>query len=379
MAQYVGPNSDYTQLVKEYIPQGQKQSLWESFLTGTQQTYQGLSQQAQDVASYDISQAYANYKQQQLQLQMNEQLGAGFQQQVGQQLKSQYGSAYEDIKTQEASTLYDIETQKAKALQAGEKEFTELGKQLRTYDKLLQQYAEYAEIQVPENITTTTYDEYGIATTELTDYGKMYYSDIINHLPEEGELSFQDWLLSEDLNNSDVKYEEREALWEAYKQNPQLFREQVAGLTEDFDYEATKAKYETEQAEKARANEIDTKIQNISTNITGTYGHGSNYGQSGADGVQADLVDITDYYGYTGAQISFETYYNANQSKYVSIVTIDDSALTDSQRATLRENIGYYADTLLRNGKWKFSITSGKPAVDQITYQQLLSILKTKE
>ena len=379
MAMHVGLTSDYTQLVKEYIPQGQKQSLWESFLTGTQQTYQGLAQQAQDVASYDISDAYTNYKRQQLQLQMNEQLGAGFQQQVGQQLKSQYGSAYEDIKTQEASTLYDIETQKAKALQAGEKEFTELGKQLRAYDKLLQQYAEYAEIQAPENITTTTYDEYGIATTELTDYGKMYYSDIINYLPEEGELSFQDWLLSEDLNTSDMNYEEREALWEAYRQNTQLFREQVAGLTEDFNYEATKAKYESEQAEKARANEIDTKIQNISTNITGAYGHGSDYGQPGALGVQADLEDVVNYYGYTGEQISFETGYNKNKSKYTTIVNIDNTALTDAQKIALRETLGYDSDTKLRNGKWTFTVTSKKPSHNQLTYQQLLSILKKKE
>ena len=87
-----------------------------------QQAYQGLTQQAQDVASYDISQAYANYKQQQLQLQMNEQLGAGFQQQAGQQLQSAYGSAYAGIKTQEAETLGKIASQEASVITAGEKE-----------------------------------------------------------------------------------------------------------------------------------------------------------------------------------------------------------------------------------------------------------------
>ena len=66
--------SDFAQLTKEYVLPNQKISLWDQFLTGQQTYYQGLGQQAQDVYAYDISQAYSNYKKQQLQYQMSEQL-----------------------------------------------------------------------------------------------------------------------------------------------------------------------------------------------------------------------------------------------------------------------------------------------------------------
>lgn len=249
--------SDYAQLAKEYRRPNQRQSLWEQFFTGVEQTYGGLTQQAQETASYDISQAYANYKQQQLQLQMNEQLGEGFKQQMSEQLQSAYGTAYSDIKSQEASTLYDIETQKAKTLQAGEERFAALGEQLRTYDKLISEYAELAKIARPENATTVTQDERGILTEELTDYGRLWYSDVLNAASSEG--TFDKWLLSE-TSLSDIDYEDRVAVYEAYKQNPELFRQQVAGIDANFDAEATR----TRLAEEEHATAL-TNIQSVST------------------------------------------------------------------------------------------------------------------
>ena len=241
----IGLSSDYTELVKEYIPKGQKTSLWDQFLTGTSQQYQTLTQQAQDVYAYDISQAYANYKQQQLQLQMNQQLGEGFKRQVGSQLQSQYGSAFSDIKTQEATALGKIGEQYTADILAGQKEFTQLGEQARTFEKLISEYATSINKTLPENAYKTTKDEQtGVITKELTDYVRLWYYEILD------DPRFQDWILSEE-SASDLDLEDREAFYEAYRQNPELYRSVVAGLTSEFDYEETKNRLELEAQTQA--------------------------------------------------------------------------------------------------------------------------------
>ena len=243
------PTSDYTALAKEYKLPNQKVSLWDQFLTGQQSYYQGVAQQVSDVASYDISQAYANYKQQQLQLQMANQLGTGFKEQVGSQLQSQYGEAFQDVKTQEASALADVQSQYATAVEKGEQQFTQLGKMLKTYDTLIKEYAEELQMNAPENATKTTVDKYGVTTTELTDYGRLWYSDVLGATTNEG-LNFDQWLFSE-ASSSDLSVEDREAFWDAYRQNPALFREQVAGLTSDFDAAETRTRLATEEKQTA--------------------------------------------------------------------------------------------------------------------------------
>lgn len=250
MAKISLPTSDYTNLVKEYTPVGQKQTLWEQFFTGTQQAYQNLTQETQDVYSYDISQAYANYKQQQLQLQMNEQLGEGFREQLGAQLKSQYGSAYKDIKSQEQSALSKIATQYASDIEKGTKEFTKLGSQLKTFDAILSDYAEYAGVKTPENMYQETVNDDGTISYDLTDYGRLWYSDVINATPE-GKKLLDQWLLSDEYKG-DLEYEDREAIWEAYRQNPDLFKSQIAGIDSDFDAE----KLRTEIVEKEKIDVI---------------------------------------------------------------------------------------------------------------------------
>lgn len=239
----VGLTSDYTELVKEYIPQGQKKSLWESFLTGTQQKYQGLTQQAQDIASYDISQAYANYKQQQLQLQMNEQLGAGFQQQAGQQLQSAYGSAYADIRTQEAETLGELASQAAEDVTAGEKEFSQIGSNIKTLDKYIQDYATALGRPAPEDAYKITMQD-GLTTKELTEAGQVWYSDILNAKTLDGK-HFDEWLLSGDL--TDTELAKREALIESYRSAPELFKRSIAGLTSDFNVEEARQRVNLER------------------------------------------------------------------------------------------------------------------------------------
>jgi hypothetical protein len=232
--------SDYTQLGKDYVARGQKQSLWEEFLTGTQSYFQQQTQQAQNVYSYDISQAYANYKKQQLQLQMNEQLGAGFQQQVGTELQTAYGQTYQDIKTQEASTLAKIAEQEATELEKGEAEFEELGATLQQVGGLYEDFAAEAGIRKPKEseMYTISKDAQGNQTYELTDIGRLWYYNV-QQASVNGQ-TFDDWLAAD---------EDRLALADFMKQRPDLVAGTITGLTKtatgdyDFDIESAQAKW----------------------------------------------------------------------------------------------------------------------------------------
>lgn len=255
------PVSDYTQIAKEYMLPNQKKSLWEQFLTGTQTAFQQQAQQVQDVYSYDISQAYANYKKQQLQLQMNERLGAGFQQQVGEQLQTEYGTAYQDIKTKETSALADVQEAYEEAYEEGESRFSQFGQTGQSLDKAI---FEFAKTQGYDFADTTklyksrrdggyelfkkTEDAAGNVTTELTEYGKDFYNKML-HGTENRFVEF--------LQESD----DYEGLYDLYMANPDLYNYMVGGL------EYGTRKYDETRMTNLLAQEVDQTFKNLeSTN-----------------------------------------------------------------------------------------------------------------
>jgi hypothetical protein len=269
-----GLASDYAELSKEYKPYGTNVSLWESFLTGAQTAYSNVGQQVSEKYAYDISDAYANYKQQQLQLQMNQQLGAGFKEQVGKQLQTGYESAFEKLKTEEAGALSDIVTDYNKTVSAQEQQFLKLGEMGKKFDKLISEF--YTNI--PESGVKTYGDLYSIEELDdgtrvktLTDAGKLLYHDILSGIDTEGNL-FTDFWLNED-SVSDFTQEEREELYSAYRQNPELFKYMVSGQTADFDAEAVRERLisESEELKKQQLLEndkgINTAVSDVVNNI----------------------------------------------------------------------------------------------------------------
>lgn len=211
---------DYAKLIKGYKAPNQRESLWEQFLTGTQQQYQSATQQVQAATSYDISGAYANYKQQQLQLMMNNQLGAGFKEHVGSGLQQQYETAYDNLKTQEYSALAALVEKQATAINKVDSEIAKKGvfaKKLETaiYDFAAKNKAVLGyDLSNVENIYKSVdegglgfykvdKDEEGNVTYELTDYGKDFYDKIL-HSPSTA-LKFQQYLKDEELLDDYMK------------------------------------------------------------------------------------------------------------------------------------------------------------------------------
>lgn len=266
-----GLASDYTESIKQHKIEGQNLTMWEQFLTGTQEQFKTLGEQvksayetgvteARQASAYDISQAYSNYKKQQLSLQMQEQLGAGFKQQLGSELKSAYDITYSGLEKQRESALSKLQSEYVSSLtelgeeyetavKKGESEFAKLGEQAQAFDRLIHQYAEEQGNVFSDTYINTTQGESGEIIKELSDEGRLWYSSIFD------DENFQKWFLKGDGDLSDTELKNREELYEEYRKNPDLFKQAIAGIGGDFDAEEVKTRIE-EQAKQAELDKL---------------------------------------------------------------------------------------------------------------------------
>lgn len=376
---------DYATLIKNSKAPNQRESLWEQFLTGTQQQYQSAAQQVQAATSYDISGAYANYKQQQLQLMMNNQLGAGFKEQVSSGLQQQYETAYDKVKAQESSALATIATQYEKAVVAGEERFAELGEIARQYDKALHEYAQLAKVEDYDDMTKTYFDDQGRRVTEQTDYGRLWYHDVLNKEyidPTTGEkMYFEDWLVTED-SGSELSYDERLKIKKALQQSPEIFANTVTGLTEDFDYKKIRSDYDTFKTEKERVQQIEDSEKYFTSEKTIINNFGSHSDKSSEKDLQASLTNIVKEYTNENAVVSIDGYYDKNRQKTHSTVVLDYASLTPEQQQAIKDGIGRRADAYIENGKITIKLTvDGKISAGSygMSYTNFIRALKGKE
>lgn len=279
-----GLASDYTEMIKQHKIEGQNLTMWEQFLTGTQEQFKTLGKQvtsayetgvteARQASAYDISQAYSNYKKQQLSLQMQEQLGAGFKQELGSELKSAYDVTYSGLEKQRENALSKLQSEYVSSLtelgedyetavKKGESEFAKLGEQAQAFDRLIHQYAEDQENVFSDNYVNTIQGESGEIIKELSDEGKLWYYEIFNN-PD-----FQKWFLegdeADELTPSELK--QREELYEIYRSNPDLIKQIIGGIDSDFNAEKVRANVREEKIQTARKS-IDSDVANVSDTI----------------------------------------------------------------------------------------------------------------
>ena len=383
----IGLSHDFTEYVKEYVPQGQKISLWENFLTGLQSEYSTAGQQVSEQAAYDISGAYANYKQQQLQLQMNQQLGAGFKEQVGSELQSAYESAFSDIKAQEASDLRTVVSEYAKTYESGEQQFEKLGKLAQQYHTLLDDYADslggIAEKPsvLYEKVGT---DEQGQDIYEMTDAARLWYYDVSKGLGEQG--GFDQWVVSDDAL-TDISLEDREQILTALRENPDLFKSAI-GIGSDFDPEATRTAIqnqklkEQQEALKARVDNIVSYKMNSHKDILHTYNDYTVGDTKQLNAISNDVSDFTKAHTSMSAVVSVQSTYNKQRSRYHTTVKLKDSDLTPQQRNAIRSEIGSMADNYLKNGVWTIKLSDdGKIGAGEfgMSYSEYARVIKRSE
>lgn len=135
---FSGRPSDWTEHIKDYSTTQDGISLWDQVLTGLQQNLELQTQAVQASTDYDISQAYANYLQNQRQLQQSNVL---FKEQLESNLQSSYQSAFQQAQVNETQELYNVAQAYQDELTNVENQFAERGETAARYAGELFEYA----------------------------------------------------------------------------------------------------------------------------------------------------------------------------------------------------------------------------------------------
>lgn len=143
---FSGGASDWTEHIKDYSTTQDGISLWDQVLTGLRQNLELQTQAVQASTDYDISQAYANYLQNQRQLQQSNVL---FKEQLESNLQSSYHSAFQQAQVNETQELYNVAQAYQDELTNVENQFAERGETAAGYAGRLFEYASQYGKYVP--------------------------------------------------------------------------------------------------------------------------------------------------------------------------------------------------------------------------------------
>lgn len=232
MAFRTATSSDYAELLKSRNKNQQGISMWEEyFLQPVQSSFETAGKQISAQTNYDISGAYANYKKTQLNLLQNQALATGYKEQVGDELKSQYDTAFATAKVQESSRLQELNQEYQKVINAEENRLLEEGSKLANIEKSI---FDFRNVSV-DDLETLGYYETIDGETRLTDRGRAFIDETLNSaiLTGEGKDATATWF-SNYLRTTD------EDLYDYYVQNLGTVRETIGGLSPtDMSYNIT--------------------------------------------------------------------------------------------------------------------------------------------
>jgi len=230
--------SGYAEYLKQYKNTNDGISYWESLLMAPTKQYESSLKQATATRDYDISGAYANWKQNQLKLMQSSRLGTGVKSEIGSSLQSAYENQYAQAQQQYLSNVYSAYSDYLKGVNTAEEEIQAKAQQLANVTPMaLQYYAEKHSLDYSD-FNKAFYSKedqgYGIydynsetGSYSLSDYGKQVFDEIfgqevsyINKKTGEWEYNFVDWLGQQE------GFEEAAKL---YKSNPKLFASAIGG------------------------------------------------------------------------------------------------------------------------------------------------------
>jgi hypothetical protein len=216
----------FQQLSKQYMAEQAGFTDWTNYLKGIREAYKPQTEYVEQRAAYDISGAYANYKQSQLDLLRNRNISESLRNKIESATKSQYQSMYGSIKSQELEGLSSIQNNYTAAIEAQEKAAKQ---QASTLEKLTQALYTFggideSKVDVAKGAKGLGYYatkalEEGGTETYLTPYGKAGLGDLVFNgvttTNDEGESttqSFRNYLYNTDKD-----------LYEAFMSDPDAF------------------------------------------------------------------------------------------------------------------------------------------------------------
>ena len=264
----------------------------QDWLTGqtqlAQQQYQQTAQTAATQASYDISGAYANYLKQQRNIASQGQLETGYKEELGDVLKSQYGSAYQQAKATQAENVasaaetyaknvYQYSKEASEAVQSYYKSAIKEAEIQANIYKAAEEYAGFTEdSQYP--LYELINDKY-----QLTDYG----FDVMSSKILDAKGGFKSYLEEQGLTD-ELDY---------YLSNPQGIHEKLFGITDTAYDQKSEESYKRRlgAVSKEGVSYIDT-IEKPAYKDMGSYGADQKY-------IKDELTNYAKMLGLTDADV----------------------------------------------------------------------------
>ena len=264
----------------------------QDWLTGqtqlAQRQYQQTAQTAATQASYDISGAYANYLKQQRNIASQGQLETGYKEELGDVLKSQYGSAYQQAKATQAENVasaaethaknvYQYSKEASEAVQSYYKSAIKEAEIQANIYKAAEEYAGFTEdSQYP--LYELINDKY-----QLTDYG----FDVMSSKILDAKGGFKSYLEEQGLTD-ELDY---------YLSNPQGIHEKLFGITDTVYDQKSEESYKRRlgAVSKEGVSYIDT-IEKPAYKDMGSYGADQKY-------IKDELTNYAKMLGLTDADV----------------------------------------------------------------------------
>lgn len=249
----------YQQLVKQYIAEQAGTTDWSNYLKGLKTPYEAKAVITQQRTAYDISDAYAKYKQSQLNLLRNRNLSESLKNQLSESSRASYQSAYGQYRTQELESLQGIQSDYQTQVAAVEKA---ANKQASTLDKLTQALYTFGNIDKSKldvakgagglGYYATEALEEGGTETYLTPYGKAGLGDLVfrgvTTTDDKGESTTQSF--------SNYLYNTDKDLYEDFMSDPDAFYRTLG-------FEPGTREFSKEESEMmVAAEDIEQKIKN---------------------------------------------------------------------------------------------------------------------
>ena len=264
----------------------------QDWLTGqtqlAQRQYQQTAQTAATKASYDIFGAYANYLKQQRNIASQGQLETGYKEELGDVLKSQYGSAYQQAKATQAENVasaaetyaknvYQYSKEASEAVQSYYKSAIKEAEIQSNIYKAAEEYAGFTEdSQYP--LYELINDKY-----QLTDYG----FDVMSSKILDAKGGFKSYLEEQGLTD-ELDY---------YLSNPQGIHEKLFGITDTVYDQKSEESYKRRlgAVSKEGVSYIDT-IEKPAYKDMGSYGADQKY-------IKDELTNYAKMLGLTDADV----------------------------------------------------------------------------
>lgn len=364
---YTGSASDWTNMLKEYKTNQSNISLWEQALLGLQETAKIQSQSLEASTDYDISQAYANYKKNQQQLQMKSNLGSGFKEQLQSNLQSAYQNTFAQSNLEKAQGLYNINQEYQENVSNVSDQFTQMGETLSGLSNRVFEYLGQYGSYIPgyENIDWSgNLQQQGIY--QLDDTGNLV-------LTQKGQNALSYAMLnrvSVPDTNTTMSFEEW--LGNSYGDELDNFRNYADVLRSGFGIESGTTQLDMDKYNETKQNlameDISGRAEQYLNKYTSQYVN--NYNNDWSSFKSEISHDIGDILNITDKDVSVDDYYSGfSQIKAGRIKVSINSDVLSSTQIDILKKLGFTES----NGKLVGRVSTG--IGNDITYDDLFKNL----